>query len=76
MALEGKAPQSSTYLKAAVLENTSQGKTEGTRGRVTLHSTANPPPPIATEKKTFLETLHSFPNQSLWKDMTVDGDGE
>ena len=48
---------------------------EGAKGMVTPHSTANPQPPKATEKKTFLETLHSFPNQSLWKDMTVDDDG-
>ena len=49
---------------------------EGAKGRVTLHSTAKPPPPRAAEKKTFLETLHSFPNQSLWKDMIVNGNGE
>ena len=49
---------------------------EGAKGMVTLHSTANPPPLRAAGKKTFLKTLHSFPNQSLWKDMKVDGNGE
>ena len=49
---------------------------EGANGMFTLHSAARPPSLTTKAKKTFLEMLHSYPNQSLWKDTTVDGDGE
>ena len=44
-------------------------------GDVTLHSTADLPQ-TAPRTRSFLETLHSFPNQTLWNDLTLDKDGE
>jgi hypothetical protein len=41
---------------------------------VTAHSTAAAYSPPA-HKRTFLERIRALPNQSLWKNFTVDGDG-
>ena len=43
--------------------------------QVTLLSTA-PVPRVPDETQTFLQTLYSWPNQSLWKYFKCDGDGE
>ena len=48
----------------------------GANGVATLHLVVNPPSPPLTRKKTFLETLSSFSDQSLWRDLQVDGNGE
>ena len=44
-------------------------------GDVVLHSTALIPltPQVS---RSFLRTLHSFPNQSMWDDLKLDGEGE
>ena len=44
-------------------------------GDITLHSTANIPQTLP-RTRSFLETLHTFPNQSMWNDLTLDKDGE
>ena len=40
-----------------------------------LHSTAHVPQP-QPKPASFLNVLYSWPNQSLWKYFTYDGDGE
>ena len=42
---------------------------------VSLHSTASIPMPISPVVD-FWEVLHSFPNQSLWRNFVCDGDGK
>ena len=49
---------------------------EDAGGMVALHSTTSPPSPKVMKAKNFLETLKTYPNQSLWENMTVEGDGE
>jgi hypothetical protein len=44
-------------------------------GDVVLHSTALIPRTTQVQR-SFLETLHSFPNQSMWNDLQLDGNGE
>ena len=49
---------------------------EDAGGMVALHSTTSPPSPKVMKAKNFLETLKTYPNQSLWENMTVEGNGE
>lgn len=49
---------------------------EDAGGMVALHSTRSPPSPKVMKAKNFLETLKTYPNQSLWENMTVKDDGE
>ena len=49
--------------------------TELANGDVQLHSSATIPETVVP-RKSFIEALKSLPNQSLWDDTSIDGDGE
>ena len=64
-----------TYQKLASVDTIVSLRESGPPRRVRLQSTAMAHAP-EQRGGSFLEELHSLPNQSLWKNFTCDGDGE